>query len=219
MSERLPLPDIDRIERTAPRRRECVELPRGTVLLRLHPLSGSHGRSWNQFRHFGPTSARFDHHPPPPQVHQTHAVMYCAVGAEAFVTAVAEYFQDAAGRVGPIDRSTNEPTATAFTITAPIRLLDLRSGWVTRAGGNQAIVSGRCSRSRAWARAIHTAHGDIDGLLYPSSVWSHGLCIALWERCAPAVPGVNDLHRLLSDPVFDRPLAHAAELLGTVLLH
>ena len=180
MSERLPLPDLDRIERTTPQRRECVELSPGTVLLRLHPLSGSTGRSWKQFRHFGPTSARFDHHPPPPQVHPTHAVMYCTVGAEAFVTAVADYFQDAAGRAGPIDRTTNDPTTTAFTLISPLRLLDLRSGWVTRAGGNQAIVSGRRTSSRAWARAIHGAHGHIDGLLYPSSVWAPGLCIALW---------------------------------------
>lgn len=144
--------------------------------------------------------------------------MYCALGADAFVTALAEFFQHSTGRVGPIDRLAASPTATAFRLATSVRLLDLGSGWVTRAGGNQAIVAGLRTRARAWAGAIHQAHAHLDGLVYPSSVWGPGLCMALWERGRSALPRGPDLHRLLRDPVLDRPLADAAERLGTLLI-
>jgi hypothetical protein len=218
VSERLPPPTRRRVAGTAPAAGEVAVLGAGTQVLRVHPLGGRHPSAWDEFRAFGPTGARFDHHPPPPRRHPNRAVMYVTVGRAAFIAAVAEFFQDDGGTVAPLERTLRRPAATAFTLAAPLRLLDLRSGWVTRAGGNQAIMSGARSRSRAWARAIFAAHRDLDGLLYTSSVWGPGTCAVLWERAVAAIPAGNDLHRSLADAAMDVPLAVAAEQLGTVLL-
>lgn len=142
--------------------------------------------------------------------------MYLAIGNEAFTTAIAEYFQDDRGTVGPVDRRRHGVAVSAFELAAPVQLLDLGSGWVTRAGGNQAICSGARSRSRAWARAIHGAHPTVSGLYHPSSIWGPGRCIALWERAAAAIPAGCTLHRTLADPALDGPVASAALDLGTV---
>jgi len=218
VSELLPPPNPARIAATPPRRAEKVQLAAGTTLLRIHPLNGPYRTTWNQFRSFGPTGSRFDHHPSPPRLHSTRAVMYCTTGSDAFITAVAEYFQDDAGGVAPLDRRVHHPNAAAFRLAAPMTLLDLSSGWVTRAGGNQAIVSGRRSTARAWARAVYDTHTDLDGVLYPSSIWGPGRCVALWERGVDAVPATPQLHRSLADPALDAPLADAAERLGTLLI-
>ena len=218
VSQRLPGPDAARIAATVPGADELVEVPAGTRVLRIHPLAGAHPCAWNDSRFYGPTSARFDHHPPPPHTHPTRSVIYGALGDEAFTAAIAEFFQDDAGTVGPIDRVLRAPAATAFTLAAPIRVLDLRTGWVTRAGGNQAIMSGSRSRARDWARAIYRSHTDVQGLMYASSVWGPGLCVAIWDRGAAGIPAANDLHRSLVDPVMDGPLAVAAGRLGTVLV-
>jgi hypothetical protein len=142
--------------------------------------------------------------------------MYLATGNEAFTTAIAEYFQDDQGTVGPVDRRRHGVAVSVFEMAAPVQLLDLGSGWVTRAGGNQAICSGARSRSRAWARAIYDGHPTVAGLCYPSSIWGPGRCIALWERGAAAIPDACILHRSLTDPTLDGPVACAALELGTV---
>jgi hypothetical protein len=124
---------------------------------------------WNETRSFGPTTSR-DHHSPPRRVHPTRCIAYLTYGAQRFVAALAEYFQDANGGVGPIDRSNGLPAITQFELAADIQLLDLDSGWVTRAGGNQAIISGRRSRARDWAQAIYSEHPTIQGVAFGSSV-------------------------------------------------
>ena len=88
---------------------------------------------------------------------------------------------------------------TTFDLAADLALLDLESGWVTRAGGNQAFTSGLRSRSSEWARAIYR-HVQVHGLSYGSSVWAPGLCVALWERAAPSFPLSPLASRLLDDP-------------------
>jgi len=134
------------------------------------------------------------------------------------VSALAEHFQDANGGVGPIDRSHRQPAITQFELAADVQLLDLDSGWVTRAGGNQAITSGRRSRARQWARAIYSEHPNMQGVAFGSSVWAPGHCIALWDRGAPAIPGAPLTSRTLDDPVLGVALANAAVALGTCLL-
>src|SRR5207253_3123453 len=99
-----------------------------------------------------------------------------------------------------------------------IQLLDLDAGWVTRAGGNQAITSGRRSRSREWARAIYAELPAVDGLAYISSVWGPGRCIALWDRGSDAFPAAPLNSRRLDDPVLDAAVANAAIALGTYAL-
>lgn len=144
--------------------------------------------------------------------------MYLGTGRTAFTTVLAEYFQDDRGTVGPIDRRRNGVALSAFELAAPVQLLDLGSGWATRAGGNQAICSGPRSRSREWARTIYDTHPTVAGIYYPSSTWGPGHCIALWERATPAIPEHCVLHRRVDDPTLDDAVAVAAMDLGTYTL-
>lgn len=218
MSGRLPAPDGARIRDTVPTVDEVVVVPSGAAMLRIHPLGGPHPVAWNTFRHWGPTASRFDHHTRPLRRHPTRGVMYLTAGDQAWTTALAECFQDGAGRVGPIDRRARAPAVTVIGLSRDLRLLDLGSGWVARAGGNQSITSGLRSTARAWARSIYRHHPHLDGVWYPSSIWGPGTCVTLWERAADAIAPTPVLHRLLSDPVLDPPLASAAETLGTYLV-
>lgn len=190
----------------------------GTRVVRVHPLGGAHPIQWNELRSFGPTGSRFDHQTPPPRTHPVRRVLYVAHARNAFTCALAEYFQDGGGGILPLDLTRNRPAATIFDLENSVRLLDLTSGWVTRAGGNQAINSGRRSTSRAWARAIYKFHPSIDGLLYPSSVWGPGRCAVLWERADHCLPKTAIASRPLDDPYLRRPIAKAADELNTFIL-
>ena len=192
----------------------------GHTFVRVHPIAGGRSTAWNQFRYWGPTKSRFDHHLPPP-ANQERGILYAARGPRAFIAAIAEYFQDDSGAgVGPIDPLLHSPTATVFTVTEEIPLLDLDSGWVTRAGGNQAIKTGPRDVARAWARAIYNSHGEaVLGLSYGSSVWGPGRCIALWEICRHMLPADPILSRLLSDPALGSAIADSARELETVIAY
>lgn len=186
--------------------------------MRIHALGGSHPIAWNAMRSFGPTTSRFDHHTLPRRTHPTRAIAYLTHGSTRFTAALAEYFQDANGGVGPIDRSNRQPIITQFELTEDLLLLDLESGWVTRAGGNQAIISGRRSRPREWARSIYAEQPSMQGLAFRSSVWGPGRCVALWDRGSSAIPSAPLTSRSLDDDGLDAPLANAALELGTYLL-
>jgi hypothetical protein len=215
LSERLPAPDSARVAATKPRRTELVRLEPGTVVVRVYALGGRNRSAWNELRAFGPTKSRFDHHTLPRRIHPTRAIAYLATGPAAFTAAIAEYFQDDAGGVGPIDRHRHRPAISVFELARPVTLLDLDSGWVTRAGGNQAIRTGVRARSREWARAIYRHH-PVDGLLYGSSVWGPGRCVAVWERGRAAFPPAPAATRTLDDPHLAVAVASAAVELGAV---
>jgi hypothetical protein len=215
LSERLPAPDPARIAATAPRPDELVNLEAGSQLVRIHLLGGPYPCAWNEFRAYGPTTSRFDHHTLPRRVHPSRSIAYLASGDIAFTTVLAEYFQDQAGYVGPIDRRRSRPAATLIELAGPLTLLDLDSGWVTRASGNQAIRTGPRSRSRDWARAIYRHH-NVDGLAYGSSVWGPGRCVALWDRAQRALPAAPVATRTLDDPSIAPAIAAAAIELGTI---
>lgn len=218
MSERLPFPDARRIKRTTPVDDEIIILAAGTRIVRVHPLGGTHPCRWNEFRRYGPTKSRFDHHTEPRREHPRRRIAYATYGDSAFCAALAEYFQDDGGGIGPIDTKRNRPAVTAFDLIGDIRTLDLDSGWVTRAGGNQAISSGPRGRARVWARVIYSAHPDIAGLSYGSSIWGPGRCVALWERAERALPGSPLASRTLDDPSIADAVADAAYRLGTTLV-
>jgi len=226
LSEDLPPPDPARIRGTLPEDADLLELAAGTRLVRVHSQGGPHPLRWNELRYWGPTNSRFDHHTPPPGT-QHRAIAYLAHGDSAFPTALGEYFQDGTGAgVGPID-TRNQVTVTVFDSAADLVLLDLASGWTTRAGGNQAICSGPRRRSREWARAIYDAHGStggsgsplIVGLAYPSSVWGPGRCVAVWESARHVLTGATLREtRLLSDPAMAPAVETAALALGTYVV-
>jgi hypothetical protein len=171
-------------------------LPSGTWIWRLYFQAGAHPTTWKQFRAWGPTAARFDHHVPPPSI-QEREILYGAVGPQAAATAVAEAFQ--ANRV--VERVRRAPTWVAFATTSDLALLDLTGTWPTRAGASMAIASGRRDRARRWSRAVHTAYPHVQGLFYCSSMNANEPCVALYERAIRVMPSNPEFHRLLSDPI------------------
>jgi hypothetical protein len=135
----------------------------------------------------------------------------------AFTTAIGEVFQDSdTQRVGPVDRTLRRPFLTVFETTDTLTLLDLDSGWITRAGGNQSIRTGSRAMAQRRAREIHQ-NLAVNGVYYGSSVWGPGVCAALWEGAARAFPVAPMLSRALDDPVLATPIAHAVDTLGTVV--
>jgi len=218
VSEHLPRPDGARVRDTVPTSAELTVLAAGTTLVRVHPLGGAHPTAWNELRAFGPTKSRFDHQPLPRRNHPTRRIAYVTTGANAFVAALAEYFQDDAGGVGPFDLGLRLPTVTLFETASALTLLDLDGGWVTRAGGNQAIRSGPRGVCRDWARAIYRHHTNVHGLTFGSSMWGPGRCVAMWERATPAFPAAPTATRRLDDPAIALAVMNAALTLGTYVL-
>jgi len=184
-----PPPSIAFLQQLGP---QLHVLHDGAELWRLHFTAGAHPGAWNEFRHFGPTSARFDHHDGPKGAHPEQAILY---GAEQGRTCLAEVYQEGS----EIDKTRHSPHLAAFKLCKPLALLDVTGGWITRAGGNMAIGSGSRRLARAWSRAIYAAYPDVQGIRYASSVDSNAPAVALYERAKPALP---------STPVFDRPLGH-----------
>lgn len=194
MSEFLPPPDLSLFPAM---KDEYLHVIDSSVWMgRIYFAAGSYPTTWSEFRTFGPTSSRFDHHPDPPEVHPDHGVMYVAPALvdargrtmSALQTALLECFRDA----GVVDAVADDPYFVLFQPTRPLKLLDLAdSDWVTVAGGNAAISSGPRYRSREWARAIYShyqAADAVDGVLYTTSNRPASRSVALWERAADALP-------------------------------
>lgn len=188
-------------------------LPAGTRIWRVYFQAGAHPTTWRQFRAWGPTDARFDHHVPPPSV-QPREILYGAVGPMAAITTIAEVFQ--ATRV--VEQARKAPTWVAFDYTRDLRLLDLTDTWPTKAGASMAITSGQRARARRWSQAIYTVFPDVDGLRYGSSMHANQPCVALYERALRAMPARPVFHRLLSDPAVLTLLKNACAAVGYVLV-
>lgn len=191
------------------------ELADGDVLgwwgpcLRIYRQVSPHGGRWSSFRTAGPVATcRFDPH----RAGVERGVQYVALGGSptGVVTVVAEAFGDT--RV--IDRAAGTPALVVWVPTRTLRLLDLRSGWTTRAGGNQAIGSGPRAASRRWARAIHDAYPHLDGVASTPSTYGPGRAAALFTPAADALPDHPELHRRLDDATVDGLLARVAAELG-----
>jgi hypothetical protein len=204
VTDRLPPPDTSRFP---PLNGEYLRvLPPDTLVGRIHFTNGPFPSAWNTFRAFGPTTNRFDHHPPPQRVHPVRAILYAAPivpGPQGkplvpLDTCLVEVFRD----TGVVDVNLDSPYFALFRLTRQLRLLDLvDSRWITVAGGNGAISSGRRSQAREWARAIYRHYGEKapDGLYYGCSNMPTGRSIALFEHSRDALP---------AHPELDLPLAH-----------
>lgn len=181
-------------------------------LWRVYFAAGDHPTTWDQFRTWGPTTSRFDHHLPPARL-QDRAILYAAAGPDGVTTALAEVFQESR----TVPRQHKAPALVGFTLARPLKLLDLTGAWPTRAGASMALSTGRHDRARAWSQAIYEAFPKLDGLWYPSSMHANQPCVALYERAADAVVGRPDFHRQLSDPVLHTVLKNACRRIGYVL--
>jgi RES domain len=187
-----------------------------TGLARIYLAGGRYPSNWNTFRSTGPVaSARFDPHPPTPDGVPSEApgcgVLYAAVELQ---TALAESFQ--ASRT--VDRRGGRPWLVVFRSTRVLRLLDLTGTWPTRAGASQAISSGPRDRARSWARSIHQAYDDIDGLWYRSSMDGGRPAVCLWESARDAMPASPWANLPLDSPGLTLPLARACRAVGYQLL-
>ena len=220
MSEYLPEPQRSRFPPLTDA--HVRVLPAGTLLGRIHKLSGPHPTAWNEFRSYGPTTARFDHQPEPPGVHPERAVLYAApavTGRDGVVqdvlrTCVAEVYRD--GNL--LDLSTGTPYFTVLALRANVGLLDVAdSDWVTLAGGNAAISSGPRAPARAWSSAVYdhyTGAGAVHGILYTCSNRPPDRSVALFERALFALPDRPLLSAPLSLVGLRSRMAAAAASLG-----
>lgn len=188
-------------------------LPAGTVIWRIYAQGGAHPTTWGQFRAWGPTNARFDHHLPPPRS-QSREILYGAMGADAAATTLAEVFQE----TRTVDRGRGAPTWVAFATAADLRLLDLTGHWPTRAGASMVLASGPRPRARLWSMAIYDAYPQVDGLVYPSSMNQHEPCVALYERARRAMPRYPVFHRTFADPAVLGMLKNPCAQLGYQLV-
>lgn len=170
-----------------------------SAMLRVHATVGSHALPWNQLRHYGPLSARFDPHPPPPRKHREFAVQYAAADLE---TALAEVFQ--LTRTVPADGA-GRPYLTIWQPTRPVRLLDLTGLWPVHNGASQLIASGPHTSCRAWAHAIASHPAAVDGLHYRSTMTGRAT-VALFLPAANTYP---------ERPLLSLPLDHPG-LIGAV---
>lgn len=183
-----------------------------THLVRIFSALGDHPQRWNSFRFAGPLPhGRFDPHADCGAVQEDSVgVVYFGLSVR---TAVAEVYQT----TSTVDRATRSPHLVVFRPARTLRLLDLSGLWPTRAGASQEISSGPKKVTQAWARAIHTAHPDLDGVWYRSSMDSGHPAIALWEPpSAGALPDEPDVLLPLNHPGLDLPLARVCEELNYV---
>lgn len=183
-------------------------LPVGTRVFRIYFRGGAHPTTWDQFRDFGPTGSRFDHHTRPKR-RQQRAIMYVTMGSHAILSALAEVFQ----LTRHIDRSLGDPWLAAFDLAGPAPLLNTNSPWTAQAGGNMAINSGLRSRSRDWSRCIYRSYPKVVGVAYPSSLTNRP-CAALYERASGSVPSHPQLNMPLSQPALGANLLAAATQLN-----
>lgn len=161
------------------------------VLWRVHRTSGAHVVPWDQLRYWGPASTmRFDPHEPPPHV-QGRGVGYAALGVP---TALAEVFQ----RTRVVNTRRGTPYLTAWSPARPLTTLDLTGTWPIQTGASHAINTGRRDHCRAWARAIHTARPDLDGLWHHSAM-TGGDAVTLFTHAANSFP---------ARPLLSLPLDH-----------
>lgn len=162
---------------------ELKNIPAGTVLWRVHYTSSAHVIPWNRLRTYGPVpGSRWDPHPLPPR---DAAPLGAAYFGEDVLTCLAEFFQDTRF----VDVDTNAPYVTAFRTTRDLVLADLTEDWLLAAGGAGKVAFGPKGRTRSWARAIHRAWPELDGVYSISAVALSRKVVTLWtDDAIPAAP-------------------------------
>ena len=196
-------PRADTLRTIAP---QTVSLTAGTPLARIYFAAGPYPARWNQFRNFGPTAARWDHHLQDATIspiEQNRAVLYCAPDVD---TCAAEVFQS----TRRVDRIRNAPWLVVFALRETVTLLDLHGVFATTIGASTAIDSGPRARARAWARELYEAFPDLQGLYYGSSMNGHAPAIVLNDRAHHAIPEQPQLHRALNDDLLVEVLQQIA---------
>ena len=191
-------------------------LVKGTQVARVYFTGGEHPARWDEFRHYGPTNARFDHHLEDAHGEpfmQKRGILYCAAMAD---TSLAEVFQE----TRRINRTRNAPWLAIFPLQRDVDLLDLTGAHPTRVGTSMAINTGNRARARVWAKRFYDAYELLQGTYYSSSMNGNEPAMALTDRaenlgCLPTRP---DLNRALADDLLLDVLKYSAHRLGYGLL-
>lgn len=180
------------------------------ILWRVYNRKGNHPTNWYDFRFFGPTPSRFDHHLRDIEKNsyvQDRGVIY--VGHNGPVC-LAEFFQSA--RV--IDRHFREPWLVGFKPTRELKLLNLKSLYTTKIGLSTAIHSGPKNRARAWSRVFYDTYTDIDGLCYASSMHNNDDSFVLYERARSSIPHLPVFHAPLNDRRLEKVMFKVSAAIG-----
>ena len=187
-------------------------LPAGSLVWRIYLRGGRHPTRWSDFRHVGPTDARFDHHLGRRRAYQDRAVLYAA---DDPTTCFAEVFR----RTRVVNRWHKDPWLVGFRTAAALSLLDLTGAFATRAGASMALMTGARSVSRTWARGFYDAYPETAGLRYPSSMHANRPAMVLTDRAEAAgvIPRQPSFHRALGDPALLSLLKNAARSVGYAL--
>ena len=187
-------------------------MPANTLAWRIYFRGGLHPTRWGDFRHVGPTDARFDHHLGKRATQQDRAVLYAAGDP---TTCFAEVFQ----RTRVVNRWHKDPWLAGFHTAGQSPLLDLTGSFATRAGASMALMTGARSVSRNWARGFYDAYPETAGLVYPSSMHANRPAMVLTDRAEAAgiIPDQPSFHRALGDPALFSVLKNVARTLGYAL--
>ncbi len=177
------------------------------LMVRIHGAAGPFTLAWHELRHFGPTPARFDPHPAPPEYHPSYAVLYAAADVD---TALAEVFQR--GRIVE-PAAPNRPTLTVWEPARSLDLLDVRGQWPIRNGASHVLNTGPQPVCRRWAHAIANHPRRVDGLLYTAAMTGQDAA-ALFLPAADSFPTAPELSLALDHPGLIGPMAAAARRIG-----
>ena len=188
---------------------DTVALARGAIVWRVYFAGGAYPTRWSQFRLYGPTASRFDHHNAlrGRATVQRRGIQYAAADP---VTCLAEIFQST--RV--IDRYAGSPRLVGYALARELALLDLADAFITRVGAAPAINAVRKDKARAWSALFYRHFPQIDGLFYRSAMYAHQPAYSFYERAADAMPPAPVFDRALADAVVLPRLAAAAATLG-----
>ncbi|TFD63226.1 hypothetical protein E3T39_00510 [Cryobacterium suzukii] len=119
-------------------------------------------------------------------------------------TALAEVFQKE--RVISGDRGT---TIAGGMPTRAIILIDLTGTWLIRNGAEASLAMGPKRHTQNRAQTIDEQLGDNVVGLYHLSALTGSPLITLFQREEDALPTRPDFHRLVNDPLSQRPVARA----------
>lgn len=184
---------------------EAHVIPAATVLWRIHYTASAHVVPWNRLRTWGPVaSSRWEPHPLPEGDASPLGAAYLA---EDVRTCLAEVFQ--LTRFVDVDR--DAPYVTAFRTTRDLTLVDLTGDWLLPAGASAQVAFGEKARTRAWARAIHEAWPDVDGVYSLSAMALSRKVVTLWtDDAIPAAPEFS--HPLNSPAIIADIVSEAAKI-------
>lgn len=214
---RLPLPPSrEKLREELRPTEDVVAVHPATRLVRIFTAHGNHPQRWDTFRHTGPLPhGRFDQHRPrhgEPVTDESTGVLYFGLSVR---TSVAEVYQT----TSTVDRRTRGPHLVVVRPSRTLRLLDLCGLWPTRVGASQEISSGPKKITQAWARAIHEAFPDLDGVWYRSSMDAGSPAVCLWHPpSGDALPATPDVLLALDHPGLDVPLARVCDELNYLML-